>query len=281
MRQRTLSDFFWRDPQIYNLSQEDKATLIYFLTCPSSNIIGVYQVVWGIAAAEMGWTKDQILEVAKRLQSRGLINFDEHGWVWVKIWWQHNSAPGAFSPKLLKSSKKQCDAMPPEWLESFLKSVEMAGVDRVSIGYRYPIDTLPPNTTCNSISNTTTPETPETPDDLVFPQLNEAEKKSVLELLSKAQENKRQQLLDELAGAIKTNAIIASKIAFFRSLVEAENKSVFVPNRGLDVSYARRKASKTKTATAAQKIEMSEYGKSLLPSRMKAEAERAQTTTAG
>ena len=143
MRQRTISDYFWRDPEICDLSQEDKATLLYFLTSPSSNIVGVYQVVWGIAAAEMGWTKDQMLVVTKRLQSKGLIDFNEQGWVWVKTWWKHNSCAGAFSPKLLKNSKKQCDSMPPEWLDGFIKSAEMAGLDRVSIGYGYPSDTLP------------------------------------------------------------------------------------------------------------------------------------------
>lgn len=74
MRQRTVSDFFWRDPEICDLSQEDKATLLYLLTSPSSNIVGVYQVVWRIAAAEMGWTADQLIVVIKRLQTEGLLS---------------------------------------------------------------------------------------------------------------------------------------------------------------------------------------------------------------
>jgi len=135
MRQRTVSDFFWRDPEICDLSQEDKATLLYLLTSPSSNIVGVYQVVWRIAAAEMGWTADQLIVVIKRLQTEGLIEFDNAGWVWIKIWWKHNSAAGAFSPKLLQTAKKQCLAMPAEWLDKFRESLELAGLDRVSIGY--------------------------------------------------------------------------------------------------------------------------------------------------
>jgi hypothetical protein len=161
MRQRTISDFFWRDPQISDLSQEDKATLLFFLTSPSSNIIGVYQVVWAIAAAEMGWTKDQLLVVSKRLQNRDLIDFNDEGWVFVKIWWKHNSAASAFSPKLMGNAKKQCEAMPNEWLDEFLNqldSLKLQSVNRVSIGYPYPTDTLLPNTTCisNSINTTTT-----------------------------------------------------------------------------------------------------------------------------
>lgn len=145
MRQRTISDFFWRDPGISDLSQEDKSTLLYLLTSPSSNIVGVYQVVPRIAAAEMGWTADQLIVVLERLQVKGLVDFNSSGWVWVKIWWKHNSALGAFSPKLKENSKRQINEMPAEWKEEFLKLVELAGVNRVSIGYPYPSDTLPPN----------------------------------------------------------------------------------------------------------------------------------------
>jgi hypothetical protein len=132
MRQRTISDFFWRDPEICDLSHEDKATLLYFLTSPSSNIVGVYQIVWRIAAAEMGWTTDQLIVVVRRLKNKRLIDFTDEGWIWVKIWWKHNSAAGAFSPKLLGNAKKQCSAMPTEWLDDFLKSMEIAGVNRVT-----------------------------------------------------------------------------------------------------------------------------------------------------
>jgi len=160
MRQRTISDYFWRDPEISDLSQEDKATLLYFLTSPSSNIIGVYQIVWMIAAAEMGWTKDQLLVVVKRLKAKSLIDCNDAGWIWVKVWWKHNSAAGAFSPKLLQNARKQCAALPAEWLDEFLESLKTVGVDRVLIGYPYPIpypsDTLPPNSISNSNTTTTT-----------------------------------------------------------------------------------------------------------------------------
>jgi len=142
MRQRTISDFFWRDPDICDLSQEDKATLLYFLTSPSSNIIGCYQVVWMIAAAEMGWTKDQLLVVVKRLAAKDLIKFNDDGWVWVKIWWKHNSPGVALNPnsKLISHAKKQCAAIPFEWLIEFGNSLEEVGVNTVAMGYPYPID---------------------------------------------------------------------------------------------------------------------------------------------
>ena len=277
MRQRTVSDYFWCDPKICDLSQEDRATLLYFLTSPHSNIIGVYQIVWNIAAAQQGWTKDQLLGVTNRLKNKGLLDFNEQGWIWVKIWWNHNSARGAFSPKLLENAQKQCDAMPTEWQEGFIKSVEMAGVNRVSIGYPYPTDTPPSNTTCNTISNTTT-----TTLELVFPkELSEPEKKSVVDLLFKVEffpPDKKQELLDELAGAINTNAITATRISFFNSLVDSARNSHFIPNRGLNVHNARIKKTKAEAELAEKpkEMEISEYGKSLLGDKTRAAVERVQ-----
>lgn len=149
MRQRTISDNFWRDPRTSDLSQEDKATLLYFLTSPSSNITGVYQVIPRIAAAEMGWTTEQLLSVADRLQCKDLISYRLDGWVWVKIWWLHNSAVGAFSPKLIKNSKSQILAMPIEWYPEYVQNLENSGINRVLIPYRNDIDTMPPNSSCN------------------------------------------------------------------------------------------------------------------------------------
>ena len=113
----------------------------------------------------MGWTKDQLLVVVKRLKAKMLIDCNDAGWIWVKIWWKHNSAAGAFSPKLLQNARKQCVAIPSEWLDEFLESLKTVGVDRVLIGYSYPIpypsDTLPPNSISNSNTTTTTTVTSE------------------------------------------------------------------------------------------------------------------------
>lgn len=151
MRQRTISDFFWRDPLLCNLTQEDKATLLYFLTCPESNMVGVYQIVWNIAGAEMGWTRDQLMQVALRLKAKKLLDFTDDGWIFVKIWWKHNSWNGAFSPKLAAHSKKQILMMPSEWKEEFISILAREGMDTTNklIPYLYPIDRVAPNSSFN------------------------------------------------------------------------------------------------------------------------------------
>lgn len=262
MRQRTISDFFWRDPQISDLTQEDKATLLYLLTSPSSNIIGVYQVVPRIAAAEMGWTADQLIGVFKRLQMKGLIDFIDPGWVWIKIWWNHNSAAGAFSPKLLQNAKKQCAAMPTGWLDEFLKALELVGVDRVSIGYPYPTDTPAPNTTGNttgiSISTTTT-ATQNTQQQqlvgsggscaLIFPTTSPTEQKALAKLVTGLDCNLAQQILDEVAGNIRAGTIRKTPASLCRALVNLAKAWEFTPELGNTIVDERDRASRTVAQT--------------------------------
>jgi hypothetical protein len=113
-RQRTIDDAeFWRSLRIANRSQEDKATLLYLLTSPYSNIIGVYPIVPCIAASEMGWTVDQLIPVLERLASLELISFDKpSGFVWVCMWWYHNRLRAAFLGSVARQSRG-CTSVEP------------------------------------------------------------------------------------------------------------------------------------------------------------------------
>lgn len=243
MRQRTISDFFWRDPDISDLSQEDKATLLYFLTSPSSNIIGVYQVVWRIAAAEMGWTADQLMVVVRRLQTKGLVDFNGAGWIWVKPWWKHNSAAGAFSPKLFQNAKKQCTAMPGDWLDDFLKLLESVGVDRVSIGYGHPIDIPPPNTTCNSISICTTTTGSDIPEDdgtrFLFLGLGAIEIEGIKKDLDELPTHLAQDVIDELVALKRAGVIQTNVISLAHGLIKKAKAGRFNAAAGLRVRKDR------------------------------------------
>lgn len=162
-RQRTVDDAnFWRSPQVADLTQEDKATLLYLLTSPSSNIIGVYPIVARISAAEMGWTAEQFLPVVQRLGDKGLVSFDEPtSYVWVRTWWQHNSPQMALAPKLRGKTLVQIGAIPSLWRLPFVAdlrgriSIELQSVlhdylstdvmpDTVSIPYPEAPDRVSP-----------------------------------------------------------------------------------------------------------------------------------------
>ena len=237
MRQRTVSDYFWRDPDICDLSQEDKATLLYFMTSPSSNIVGVYQIVWRIAAAEMGWTSDQLIVVSARLKSRLLIDFNDAGWVFVKVWWKHNSAAGAFSPKLLAKAKKQCDAMPDVWLDEFLVALEQSGIDRVSIGYTYGINTVPLNTTTNCSYNSIT--TKKDALDFQYCGLSTAEVVALQNMLRGQSNELSQSILDELTGLRQTKSIRKNVVSLASTLLKKARAGEFVPAAGLSIKSNR------------------------------------------
>jgi hypothetical protein len=220
-----------------------------------------------------------MLIVAGRLQEKGLIKFNEDGWIFVKIWWEHNSAAGAFSPKLFQNAKKQCDAMPAEWRDDFLgkvDSLKLSGVNTVSIGYPYPIDTPPPNTTttCIPISITTTTNTQNSESTnlsgeskkLIYPSLTEEELdviNIVLQSIPHAQQKRKQELLDELAGAMGSNSIRKGRVPFFRKLVAEEKNGKFMPSSGVRILADRNSTRRKINAESAEKSQRSQMPNSV------------------
>ncbi len=155
MRQRTIVDSeFWCSNQLINLTTEDRMVLIYLLTSTFSNIIGVYELVPRVAAAQIGWTEEQLAQVLRRLIKCGLIDWDEQsGFVWVKIWWKHNVVRQISGPKLRARALEQIEAMPLRWRQDFLSDLQQKGVNMIS----RPADTVsisyPPGAAHNSSSS--------------------------------------------------------------------------------------------------------------------------------
>lgn len=183
-RQRTIKDReFWCSPKMAGLTHEDRSTLTYLLTSPYSNIIGVYEIVPRLAASEMGWDKDsQLIPVLQRLSDAGFLKYDQElSFVWVKIWWEHNSAPGAVAPTLRSKTVDEIFRMPSQWRDDFVrdfllrlpresksqgnlhdvvsKEIRLTAervsipcpypIDSVSMPQSYPIDTRPGNSNSN------------------------------------------------------------------------------------------------------------------------------------
>ncbi len=220
-RQRTIDDAgFWRSVQISVRSQEDKATLLYLLTSPFSNIVGVYQIVPHVAAAEMGWTSEQLLPVLARLSDASLIDYDENSCsVWVKIWWDHNSARMAVGPSLRAKTYDQIGQIVDPWRQAYIADfvarlptkddlrVSIArelsrAMSTVSTPCLYPEDRGAANTTSNgiSISTTTTPPGLQGSDSLEFPKLDETELVELRTRIEMLPHSIRQDVLDEIEG---------------------------------------------------------------------------------
>lgn len=162
-RQRTINDQIWRSNRLSGCTVEDRYALFYFLTSPFSNVIGAYEIVLRVAASEMGWdVESQLMNVIRRLVDADLIYFDaDANHVWVKVWWDHNSAKMAVASTLRKKTLEQIAALPERWRndyagdfinrlpadDSLRDTVAMALAypsDRVSTAYADPSDSPSP-----------------------------------------------------------------------------------------------------------------------------------------
>jgi len=272
-RQRTINDAeFWRSPKIADRTQEDKATLLYALTSPYSNIVGVYSIVPRIAAAEMGWTADQLLVILKRLESLKLVQYDEAtSFVWVRNWWDHNSAKMAVATTLRAKTYAQIDEVPEQWRVEFLRdflmrlpagesnnsgselslrdlvAADMEGrghtvsipyryrTDRVSIGYQHPIDRATGNTT-NTLNSNFTPNNYNADLPLDYPRLEISVQRQLATIVGRLPTEMRQDVLDEIAAKIQCGTI-RSPIKLAQHF--ANNPSSFVISEGLAIRNAR------------------------------------------
>jgi len=272
-RQRTINDAeFWRSPRVADRSQEDKATLLYLLTSPYSNIIGVYQIVPRIAAAEMGWTADQLLAILKRLNSSEIALFDaESGFVWVKNWWDHNSAKMAIATTLRSKTLGQISAIPAPWRDEFLRDFlsrlpsndsRQSGDDLrllitrelakcgygVSIPYQQGSHTSAGNTNLNSndISNSNTTHSG---DCLEFPSLDVDILSELQHIVQELPLHIRQDVLDEITAKMNAGTL-RSSIALARHFAAKPDR--FVLKEGYAVRLARKKRTPVQAELDAQ-----------------------------
>lgn len=256
-RQRTINDAaFWRSTKMAGRTQEDRAVLAYLLTCPFSNIIGVYEFVPRIAASEMGWDSDsQLMPVLRRLTECQFVKLDEDlSYLWVRIWWEHNSPTMAVGGTLRQRTLDQIAAIPPQWRDEFiddfvarlpsdgkkvgnLQAVVEAMLrpervaDRVSIPYQYVIDTRLGNINDNSICNTTT--TPlRYPEILTQDQRLTAEK-AVLPFGPVF----AQQLLDELSLRLNNGDVKQGPLAYLAGLIRAAESGAFTATASLPSAF--------------------------------------------
>lgn len=172
-RSRIFNTAFWKDPDLTDLTTEERFTLFLFLTCEESGVIGVYRVMWRAVGVGAGWTEPQVLNALKHLQDKGLIEFDEvSGWVWVKEWWKHNSLKGAFTGNVQKKAYEELGCVPAMWRGGVIQWLKKYDPDGVLQGLGTPSEGYPdgvpstseeaggnpnPNPIPTSISTTTNP----------------------------------------------------------------------------------------------------------------------------
>lgn len=278
-RQRTINDANWRSVKMSGRTVEDRYALLYFLTSPFSNIVGAYELVISIAAPEMGWdSESQLKPVIKRLINEGLLECDqERGFVWVRDWWDHNSAKMAVGPALIKKTIEQIWKIPSQWRHDYLadfmprldsNSKEFAAlshtfgyqeedvlaqtcipvervqgpcavpVAREAVACGEAVDRSAGNT--NGIYNSINTTTTKVIHNHNLPELSAAENSSVEKLLSGIPDKDAQALVDEFCAAVRSPGTIrTTPMQYLAGLVKRYRAGTFAPVAGIHMAQRR------------------------------------------
>lgn len=276
-RQRIIKDGIWRSDDLENLNSDEQVVFLYFFSSPYSNIIGAYKIVPRLAASDARKDLDsQFIPAIRTLIDAGHISFDwETNYVWVKKWWEHNSAKGAVATTLRDKSIEQIAALPLRWrdeyIADFIDRLPTADNLRITVAadlgyqlnggpiayvyvidsrpgsattpipYGYPSDSRPGNTTTNSISISNTTNNSKVIHTLYFPHdLRAAESQSITNLLSPIPPAAAQLLMDELAAAASTPGTIkTTKAKYLRGMIKKFHDGSFAPTAGIPITARR------------------------------------------
>lgn len=81
---RTVNTSFWTDPKIRSLGHEGKLLMLYLVTCPHTNVAGIYYVPEIVVMHETGLKKTALDTLWDRVSRLGLARRDhENEVVWV------------------------------------------------------------------------------------------------------------------------------------------------------------------------------------------------------
>lgn len=100
---------FWIDDYISNLDPIEKLLFLYFLTNPSTDISGVYEIPIKTIAVDTGIDKEMVIKVVKRFEKDQKIKYKD-GWVAIKNFIKHQKE----NPKVkrgIEISMTKC----PQW----------------------------------------------------------------------------------------------------------------------------------------------------------------------
>lgn len=117
----------WRSTRSAQLNMAERYGEFYLLTSPFSNAIGCYRIVERIAAAEIGLSLDQFLDMLNRLQNRGIAVF-ENGYILVRTWFLHNTWESALQGNVAKAAIRDVAELPAKMRENWISACIEAGV---------------------------------------------------------------------------------------------------------------------------------------------------------
>src|SRR5574340_700432 len=82
----------WRLDRFRTLSDDGRQAVLYALTNPHSNTIGIYRLSLLYASDDLGWSSKRTARALKEAQIQGFIKHDEkHSVMLVYNWWGDGS----------------------------------------------------------------------------------------------------------------------------------------------------------------------------------------------
>lgn len=118
-KERMVNTRFWIDDYISNLDPIEKLLFLYFLTNPSTDISGVYEVPLKTVAVDTGIDKEMVIKIIKRFEKDKKIKYQD-GWVAIKNFIKHQRE----NPKVARGieiSMTKC----PKWCIDYVYSIDI------------------------------------------------------------------------------------------------------------------------------------------------------------
>lgn len=122
MAYRIIHETFWRDPDIEDLTPEERYFYLYLLTNPSANQIGLFEFSKKRAAFETGYTQELVEVLLEAFVNNGKIRMSEETSELLIIkFWHHNRSS---SPKVLKHVQKLISKVKDKALIQYIYGIE-------------------------------------------------------------------------------------------------------------------------------------------------------------
>lgn len=146
---RNIQTAFWTDPKVSEqMGIDERYFFLYLLTNPHTNLSGFYEITRKQMADETGFTREQIGELLQKLEDLKILFYDDQtNEILIINWSRYNwTTSGKFLKSVETELNKNKSPVLLNYLEGYLidtpYELERKGIDRVSIRYRYGIDTV-------------------------------------------------------------------------------------------------------------------------------------------
>ena len=138
---RSIQTSFWTDARIVDdFTPEDKLFYLYLMTNPHTNLSGCYEISVSQVVMEVGISKQKVHELIKRMDEEfGVIKYSESTKEILLINWHKYNWTN--SSKYRKALLAEIEKIKNKEFHDYLKGL-FDGIDTVSIGYQYGIDTV-------------------------------------------------------------------------------------------------------------------------------------------